>query len=61
MVSKEIRDIIFRNISNGEITTETRGIQAFRKLAEQSSTTKKFIKLCYSSLKTYSPNNFKIE
>ncbi|QNV55550.1 hypothetical protein GMA19_00699 [Paenibacillus polymyxa E681] len=32
------KDIIFRNISNGETTTETRGIQAFRELAEQSST-----------------------
>ncbi len=31
------KDIIFRNISNGETTTETRGIQAFRELAEQSS------------------------
>ncbi|AIQ47704.1 hypothetical protein R70723_18735 [Paenibacillus sp. FSL R7-0273] len=31
-------DIKFRNISNGETTTETRGIQAFRELAEQSST-----------------------
>ncbi|WP_336789614.1 nuclear transport factor 2 family protein [Paenibacillus sp. MMO-177] len=32
------KDIVFRNISNGETTTETRGIQAFRELAEQSST-----------------------
>lgn len=32
------KDIIFRNISNGETTTETRGIQAFRELAEQSAT-----------------------
>lgn len=32
------KDIIFRNISNREITTETRGIEAFRELAEQSST-----------------------
>jgi len=31
-------DIIFRNISNRETTTETVGIEAFRKLAEQSST-----------------------
>ncbi|MBB3111294.1 hypothetical protein FHS18_003362 [Paenibacillus phyllosphaerae] len=32
------QDILFRNISNGETTTEIRGIQAFRALAEQSST-----------------------
>ncbi|MFS0868771.1 nuclear transport factor 2 family protein [Paenibacillus xylanilyticus] len=32
------KDILFRNISNGETTTETRGIQAFKELAEQSST-----------------------
>ena len=38
MVELLHEDILFRNISNGEITTETRGIQAFRELAEQSST-----------------------
>lgn len=38
MVELLHKDIIFRNISNGETTTETRGIQAFRELAEQSST-----------------------
>ncbi|QDY86340.1 nuclear transport factor 2 family protein [Paenibacillus polymyxa] len=37
MVELLHKDIIFRNISNGETTTETRGIQAFRELAEQSS------------------------
>ncbi|MHA6481450.1 nuclear transport factor 2 family protein [Paenibacillus sp. strain BS8-2] len=37
MVKLVNEDIIFRNISNGEITTETRGIQDFRELAEQSS------------------------
>lgn len=30
-------DIEFRNISNGEVTVETKGIQAFRELAEQSA------------------------
>lgn len=38
MVELLHKDIIFRNISNGETTTETRGILAFRELAEQSST-----------------------
>ncbi|OPH60055.1 hypothetical protein BC351_19105 [Paenibacillus ferrarius] len=38
MVNLLHKDIIFRNISYGETTTETRGIQAFRELAEQSST-----------------------
>ncbi|MFC0210992.1 nuclear transport factor 2 family protein [Paenibacillus chartarius] len=38
MVELLHKDIIFRNISNGEINTETRGIQAFRELAQQSST-----------------------
>lgn len=37
MVNLLHKDIIFRNISNGETTTETRGIQAFKELAEQSS------------------------
>ncbi|MCL6604288.1 MAG: nuclear transport factor 2 family protein [Paenibacillus sp.] len=31
------QDILFRNISNGEINTETKGIPEFRKLAEQSA------------------------
>ena len=30
-------DILFRNFSNGEIDTETKGIQEFRNLAETSS------------------------
>jgi hypothetical protein len=30
-------DILFRNFSEGEINTETRGIQEFRELAEKSS------------------------
>jgi hypothetical protein len=38
MVNLLHKDIIFRNISNGETTTETRGIQALRELAEQSAT-----------------------
>lgn len=38
MVQLLHKDIIFRNISNTETTTETRGIAAFRELAEQSST-----------------------
>ncbi|MGV2966164.1 nuclear transport factor 2 family protein [Paenibacillus sp. AGC30] len=38
MVGLLHNDIIFRNISNGETTTDTRGITAFRELAEQSST-----------------------
>lgn len=38
MVELLHKDILFRNISNGETTVETKGIQAFRELAEQSST-----------------------
>ncbi|MFS0556551.1 nuclear transport factor 2 family protein [Brevibacillus sp. 179-C9.3 HS] len=30
-------DIVFRNFSNGELDTETRGIEAFRELAEKSA------------------------
>jgi hypothetical protein len=30
-------DILFKDFSNGEITTETRGIQEFKELAEKSS------------------------
>lgn len=30
-------DILFRNISNGEVDTETKGMQEFRELAEKSS------------------------
>ncbi|MDI4644424.1 nuclear transport factor 2 family protein [Cohnella hashimotonis] len=38
MVELLHKDIVFRNISNGETTAETSGIQAFKELAEQSST-----------------------
>lgn len=38
MVDLMHQDVIFRNISDGVITTETSGIPAFRVLAEQSST-----------------------
>ncbi|WP_238651251.1 nuclear transport factor 2 family protein [Paenibacillus piscarius] len=38
MVDLMHQDVIFRNISDGVITTETSGIPAFRALAEQSST-----------------------
>lgn len=31
------KDILFRNVSNGEINMETSGIQEFRKLAEKSA------------------------
>jgi hypothetical protein len=31
------KDILFRNFSNGEINTETRGIHEFKELAEKSS------------------------
>ncbi|RUT35582.1 nuclear transport factor 2 family protein [Paenibacillus zeisoli] len=30
-------DILFRNISNGEVNTETRGIEEFKELAEKST------------------------
>ncbi|WGV61517.1 nuclear transport factor 2 family protein [Brevibacillus brevis] len=30
-------DIVFRNYSNGELNTETKGIEAFRELAEKSA------------------------
>lgn len=36
MISTLHPDITFQNISNGEITAETHGIEAFRTLAEQS-------------------------
>ncbi|GGH27183.1 nuclear transport factor 2 family protein [Paenibacillus segetis] len=36
MVSLLNKDIKFRNISNGEVNTETQGIQKFRELAEES-------------------------
>ncbi|MFA4134107.1 nuclear transport factor 2 family protein [Brevibacillus sp. BD137] len=31
------KDIVFRNYSNGELNTETKGIEAFRELAEKSA------------------------
>ncbi|MED4533395.1 nuclear transport factor 2 family protein [Metabacillus fastidiosus] len=37
MVNLLHKDILFRNFSNGEINTETKGIQEFRELAEKSS------------------------
>lgn len=36
MISTLHPDITFQNISNGEVNTETHGIEAFRTLAEQS-------------------------
>lgn len=36
MLSTLHPDITFQNISNGEVNTETQGIEAFRTLAEQS-------------------------
>ena len=36
MISTLHPDIVFQNISNGEINAETHGIEAFRTLAEQS-------------------------
>jgi len=36
MLSTLHPDIVFQNISNGEINAETHGIEAFRTLAEQS-------------------------
>jgi len=38
MISTLHPDIVFQNISNGEINAETHGIEAFRTLAEQSKT-----------------------
>ncbi|MFJ9384096.1 nuclear transport factor 2 family protein [Peribacillus sp. NPDC101481] len=37
MVKLLHKEIIFRNFTNGEMNTETRGIQEFRELAEKSS------------------------
>ncbi|WP_336622959.1 MULTISPECIES: nuclear transport factor 2 family protein [Peribacillus] len=31
------KDILFRNFTNGEMNTQTRGIQEFRELSEKSS------------------------
>lgn len=36
MVKLLHKEILFRNFSNGEINTETKGIQEFRELAERS-------------------------
>lgn len=58
MVELLHKDIIFRNISNGETTTETRGIRAFRELAEQSSTM--FSSRC-QTITDYSIINDKVE
>ncbi|WP_425517331.1 nuclear transport factor 2 family protein [Paenibacillus solanacearum] len=33
------QNILFRNYANGEVNTETKGIQAFRELAEKSTMT----------------------
>jgi len=37
MVQLLHQDIIFRNYANGEMNTETKGVEAFRALAEQST------------------------
>ncbi|OBZ17141.1 nuclear transport factor 2 family protein [Bacillus sp. FJAT-26390] len=37
MIKLMHKDILFRNFSNGELNTETIGIEAFRELAVQSS------------------------
>lgn len=37
MINLLHEDIQFRNVSNGEVNTETRGIKEFRELAENSS------------------------
>lgn len=37
MVNLLNKEIKFRNISNGEVNTETQGIQKFRELAEEST------------------------
>ncbi|NOU62574.1 nuclear transport factor 2 family protein [Paenibacillus sp. LMG 31461] len=58
MVELLHKDIIFRNISNGETTMETRGIQAFRELAEQSST---MFSSRRQTITDYSVKNDKVE
>jgi len=37
MVQLLHQDIVFRNFANGELNTETRGVEEFKMLAEQSS------------------------
>lgn len=32
------KEVLFRNFSNGEVTTETHGVEEFRELAEKSTT-----------------------
>lgn len=58
MVKLLHQDILFRNISNGEINTETRGITEFRKLAEQSA--KIFSSRC-QTITDYSAADDKVE
>ncbi|WP_053375961.1 nuclear transport factor 2 family protein [Paenibacillus sp. FJAT-27812] len=52
------KDILFRNFSNGEVNTETRGIEAFRELAEQSS---KMLSSRRQTITNYSAVDDKIE
>ncbi|KGR79456.1 nuclear transport factor 2 family protein [Ureibacillus sinduriensis] len=52
------RDIEFRNISNGVIDAETKGIEQFRELAEQS---KKIFSHRLQTIKNYSITNDKVE
>lgn len=58
MVGLLHKDVLFRNFSNGEVNTETNGIQQFKELAEQSS--KLFSSRCQTVTK-YSAVDEKVE
>ena len=52
------KDIEFRNISNGVVDVETKGINQFRQLAEQS---KKIFSHRLQTINNYSLNDDKVE
>ncbi|ASA25804.1 nuclear transport factor 2 family protein [Paenibacillus donghaensis] len=52
------KDIVFRNFSNGELNTETRGTEEFRELAEKSA---KIFASRHQSINDYSAIDGKVE
>lgn len=58
MVKLLHKEILFRNFSNSEMNTETRGIQEFRELAEKSS---KIFSSRRQTVIDYSPIDGKVE
>ncbi|BBI33782.1 nuclear transport factor 2 family protein [Cohnella abietis] len=58
MVTLLHKDMLFRNISNGEINAETSGIQEFKELAEKSS---KIFSSRRQTITNYSAFNDRVE